>query len=112
MVGGRGAQDNTEHQQYYPNVSTDVVFENDRMLVQKVVLDPGEWEGIHSHSGNQLFIMLSDGQSTVRYGDQETTSVSRAGSVGWQRAVALSERHESGNTGGTPLEFLWVNLKQ
>ena len=110
MVGG--AQDNTEHQQHYPNVSTDVVFENDRMLVQKVVLDPGEWEGIHSHSGNQLFIMQTDGQSTVRYGDQETTSVSRAGSVGWQRAVALSERHESGNTGDTPLEFLWVNLKQ
>ena len=110
VVGG--TQDNTEHQQHYPNVSTDVVFENDRMLVQKVVLDPGEWEGIHSHSGNQLFIMLTDGQSTVRYGDQETTSVSGAGSVGWQRAVALSERHESGNTGDTPLEFLWVNLKQ
>ena len=57
-------------------------------------------------------ILLTDGQSTVRYGDQETMSVSRAGSVGWQRAVALSERHESGNTGDTPLEFLWVNLKQ
>ncbi len=56
--------------------------------------------------------MLTDGQSTIRYGDEETTSASRAGSVGWQRAVDLSEEHKSGNTGDSPIEFLWVNLKQ
>jgi oxalate decarboxylase/phosphoglucose isomerase-like protein (cupin superfamily) len=82
------------------------------MLVQKVVLQPGKWEGIHPHPGNQLYIMLTDGQSTIRYGDEETTSASRAGSVGWQRAVDLSEEHKSGNTGDSPIEFLWVNLKQ
>ncbi len=69
------------------------------MFVQKVVLQPGEWEGIHSHSGNRLGINLTDGQSTVSYGDEETTLIGRAGSAGWQRAVNLSERHESGNTG-------------
>ena len=56
--------------------------------------------------------MLTDGQWTARHGDKETTSVSSAGLVDWQRAVGLSEEHESGNTGNTPLEFLWVNLKQ
>ena len=57
------AQGDTEHQQHYPNIPTEVIFENDRVLVQKVVLQPGEWEGIHSHSGNQLGINLTDGQS-------------------------------------------------
>ena len=69
-------------------------------------------EGVHTHSWNQPYIMLTDGQSTIRYGDQEATSVSAAGSVGWQRAVDFSEERESSNTGDTPIEFLWVNLKQ
>ncbi len=55
-VCGR-AEDNTEHQQHYLNIPTEVIFENDRTLVEKVVLEPGEWEGIHSHSGNQLCII-------------------------------------------------------
>ena len=105
------AQGNTEHQQRYPNISGEVVFENDRVLVQKFVLQPGEWEGIHSHSGNQLGINLTDGESTIRYGDTEAISIGRVGSAGWQRAVTLSERHESGNTGDTPIEWLWVNVK-
>ena len=109
--GSVSAQGGTEHQQHYPNISGEVIFENDRVLVQKFVLQSGEWEGIHPHSGHQLGINLTDGQSTVRYGDQETTSIGRAGSAGWQRAVDLSERHESGNTGDTPVEWLWVNLK-
>ena len=106
------AQGDTDHQQHYPNIPTEAIFENDRVLVQRYVMQPGEWEGIHTHSGNQLYIMLTDGQWTARHGDQEKTSVSSAGLVDWQRAVDLSEEHESGNTGDTPLEFLWVNLKQ
>lgn len=106
------AQEDAEHQQYYPNIPTEVVFENDRVLVQRAVIPPGEWEGIHSHTGDQLFIMLNDGETSIRYGDEETTFSVDFGDVGWQRAVDLSERHESGNTGDTPLDFLWVNFKQ
>ena len=73
------AQGDTEHQQHYPNIPTEFTFENDRALVQKVVLQPGEWEGIHSHSGNQLYIMLTVGETTVRYGEDETISLSFAG---------------------------------
>ena len=106
------AQTRPEHQQYYPEIPTEVIFENDRVLVQKYVVQPGEWEGIHTHSGDQLYVHLTDARWTVRYGDEENTSFSRAGSVGWQRAVDLSERHESGNTGDATIEFLWINLKQ
>jgi hypothetical protein len=33
------------------------------------------------------------------------------GSVGWMDAVDLSEQHESGNTGNTTIELIWVTLK-
>ena len=51
------------------------------------------------------------GVTVQRPADQETTAVSPVGSVGWQRAVDLDERHESGSTGDAPLEWLWVNIK-
>ena len=110
--GSVSAQEQNPHAQHYPNISGEEVFENDRVLVQRFVMLPGEWEGIHSHSGNQLYIMLSEGESTVRYGENERISQSYVGLVAWQPAVDLSERHESGNTGDTPLEWLWVNFKQ
>ena len=109
--GFASAQGEIEHQQHYPNISGEVVFENDRVLVQKFVLQPGQWEGIHSHSGNQLGIDLTVGESTVRYGRDERISRSFVGQVDWQPAVDISEAHESGNTGDTPLEWLWVNFK-
>ena len=38
-VVGR-AQGSMEHQQHYPHISTEVLFENDRVLVQKYVVQP------------------------------------------------------------------------
>lgn len=110
LAFGRAEAEN--HKQHYPNVPLEVVFENDRVLVQKGVLQPGQWEGIHSHSGNQLGVNLTAGQVTVRQGGDESVYIGQMGSVEWQPAVDLSEKHESGNTGNKPYEFLWVNLKQ
>ena len=61
------AQGDTEHQQHYPNIPTEFTFENDRALVQNVVLQPGEWEGIHSHSGNQPYIILTAGETPLEW---------------------------------------------
>ncbi len=105
------AQGDGDYRQQYPNISGEDVFENDRVVVQKFVLQPDEWEGIHSHAGNQLGIELSEGETTVRYGDDETIAIGQVGAVGWQRAVTLAERHESGNTGDAPFAWYWVNLK-
>ncbi len=36
----------------YPNLANpggEVLFENERLVVQQFVVGPGEWEGIHSH---------------------------------------------------------------
>ena len=100
------------HYQHYPNIPGEILFENDKLVVQKFVIEPGQWEGVHAHPGNQLFVHIRGGEWTVRYGDRTKTSVAEDGSVGWHDVVSLSEDHESGNTGDTPIELLWINLKE
>jgi mannose-6-phosphate isomerase-like protein (cupin superfamily) len=102
---------NSAKGQHYPNIAGEVLFENERVIVQKFVVAPGQWEGVHLHPGNQLYVHLRGGEWTVRFGEEKTTSYSPDGSVGWMDAVALSQDHESGNTGSTPIELLWVTLK-
>ncbi len=89
-----------------------MLFENDKLVVQKFIIEPGQWEGIHPHPGNQLYIHIRGGEWTVRRGDEKTTSYSETGSVGWMEAIALSEDHESGNTGDSAIELLWITLKE
>ncbi len=98
--------------QHYPNIPGEVLFENDKLVVQKFIIEPGQWEGVHPHPGNQLYIHIRGGEWTVRRGDEKTTSYSETGSVGWMDAIALSEDHESGNTGDSTIELLWVTLKE
>ena len=98
--------------QHYPKIPGEVVFENDRVVVQRYVVQPGQWEGVHTHSGNQLYVHIKGGEWTMRYGDKKETSVAKDGSVGWMEKVTASQDHESGNTGDAPIEFLWITLKQ
>ncbi len=95
----------------YPNIPGQVLLENDRVVVQKFVIQPGQWEGIHSHPGNQLYVHIKGGKWAVRYGDKETVSEDPDGSVGWFAKVELSEKHQSGNIGDKPIELLWITLK-
>jgi hypothetical protein len=96
---------------HYPNIPGETLLDNDRMVVQKFVVKPGQWEGLHSHPGNQLYVHLKGGKWAVRYGDKETVSDSPDGSIGWYNAVKLSEKHQSGNVGTEPIELLWITLK-
>ena len=86
----------------YPNLADpdgEVVFENEHVVLQRLVVGPGEWEGIHSHPGNQLYVHIKGGLWSGREGG-EVTYVGPAdadGSVGWMDAIPLSEEHESGN---------------
>jgi quercetin dioxygenase-like cupin family protein len=95
----------------YPNIPGEVLLENDRLVVQKFVIQPGQWEGIHSHPGNQLYVHIKGGKWAVRYGDKETVSEDPDGSIGWFPKVDLSEKHQSGNIGDKPIELLWITLK-
>jgi oxalate decarboxylase/phosphoglucose isomerase-like protein (cupin superfamily) len=112
LLGATPLATQKEFHQHYPNIPGEVVFENDKVVVQRYVVKPGEWEGVHTHSGNQLYVHIKGGEWTMRYGDNKETSVAKDGSVGWMPKVTLAQDHESGNTGDTPIEFLWITLKQ
>jgi len=100
----------------YPNLDKpggEVLLENEHVVVQRFVVGPGEWEGLHAHPGNQVYVHVIGGEWSGRAGGQPTYtgSPSETGSVGWMEAIPLSEEHESGNTGDTPIDLIWVTLK-
>ena len=98
---------------FYPDIPGELLLENDRVVVQKFVVEPGQWEGVHPHPGNQLWVTIKGGVWSGRRGGRERigTQPSPAGSVGWMDAIDLSEQHNSGNTGDTPIELVWITLK-
>ncbi len=108
---GWAEQSNPCHQ-YYPNIPGELLLENDKLVVQRFTIQPGQWEGIHRHPPNQLYIHIKGGEWTVKYGDGATTSYSPTGEIGWDdSATELSELHESGNTGDESIDLVWVTLK-
>jgi hypothetical protein len=102
----------------YPNLSNplgEVLLRNERVVIQRFVVGPGEWEGIHSHPGNQLCIHIRGGEWSGRERGRGTYSgsVCDDGEVEWLgEPVPLRVGHESGNTGETPIEIVWVTLKE
>jgi len=98
--------------QEYPNIPGTVLLENDKVIVQKFTFPPGQWEGVHAHPPNQLYIHLKGGTWKVRFGDTQNTGDSANGSVGWYGPVHLEQDHESVNVGEEPIELIWVTLKE
>ncbi len=99
--------------QVYPNIKLELLLENDRMIVQRVRVEPGQWTGIHSHPGNQVYIDIKGGTWSERRGGVQSapSAFMQAGSVGWVDALDLSEGHEVGNTGDTTIEYVLVTIK-
>ena len=100
----------------YPNLDNpggEVLLENEHVVVQRFIVGPGEWEGLHAHPGNQVYVHVKGGEWSGRAGGEPTYtgSASADGSVGWMEPIPLSEEHESGNTGDTPIDLIWVTLK-
>ena len=98
--------------QTYPNIPAKLLLENEKVVVQRFTFPPGQWEGVHAHPANQLYIHLTDAHWKVRYGDRIVTDKSEAGSVGWFGPVRIEDDHESINIGENPIELIWVTLKE
>ena len=99
---------------FYPNIPGELLLENDYVVVQRYIIEPGKWEGIHSHPGNQIAVRIKGGLWGGRRGGREVsrmTEPTKDGSVGWMDAIDISEQHESGNVGDTPIDLVWVTLK-
>jgi quercetin dioxygenase-like cupin family protein len=99
--------------QTYPNIPLELLLENERMIVQRVQIEPGQWTGIHSHPGNQVYIHIKGGIWSERRGGVQSSPspFSKAGSVGWTDAVDLNVGHEIGNTGDTTIDLVLVSIK-
>jgi hypothetical protein len=101
----------------YPNLDDpdgEVVLTNEHVVLQRLVVPAGTWEGIHSHPGNQLYVHIKGGEWTGRMGGkiEYSGSVDEDGAVGWMDAIPLSAGHDSGNTGDEPIDLIWVTLKK
>jgi hypothetical protein len=99
----------------YPNIPGEDILENDSVIVQRFTVNPGQWEGVHAHHPNMLWIHVKGGQWAARTKTEPEhpyPHVSADGSVGWMEPVDLSVGHESGNIGKNPIDLIWVTLKR
>jgi hypothetical protein len=99
----------------YPQIPGEDLLENDLIIVQRFVVAPGQWEGVHAHHPDMLYIHVKGGQWGARsYSEPEHPYDHRAadGEVGWMPTIDISEGHESGNIGKDPIDLIWVTLKK
>lgn len=105
--------DNPPEAQHYPNNPLEPLFENHRMIVQRVKVEPGQFEGVHCHPGNQIFIHIKGGEwSAINAGTPTGPIITREpGDFGWMGEIDMSEGHEYGNVGDTTIDLVWITLK-
>jgi quercetin dioxygenase-like cupin family protein len=98
----------------YPNIPGEDLLENDRVIVQRFTVNPGQWEGVHAHHPNMLYIHIKGGQWAARSNKEPQHAYPKPdadGAVGWMPTIDISEGHESGNVGTEPIDLIWVTLK-
>lgn len=75
-------------QQTYPNQpAMETLLDNDRVVVQRVTFPAGEWQGVHSHAGNQLAVAITEVAQMVKEGGKESTRILKPGEILWVEKV-------------------------
>jgi quercetin dioxygenase-like cupin family protein len=97
----------------YPNLPGEDVLENDRVIVQRFRMKPGQWEGIHAHNPNTFYVFIKGGQwlSKSKEHPEGVPGSAADGLVAWMDPIDIADQHQSGNTGTTTAEVVWVALK-
>jgi quercetin dioxygenase-like cupin family protein len=91
----------------YANLTGTIVLENQRVVVEKFVIEPRQSTGIYAHSGNQLLVFVKGGVLTSKATGRATMWPD--GRVVWQDREGGDAG--SANTGSTPIDLLWITLK-
>lgn len=94
------------------DVGTRLLFENDRVRVWDLQLQPGESTGLHRHTTDFLYIVLGDGQLQTAYADgsHDPPRTMQDGDVRF-RNVEGESIHEAVNVGTEPWRNIVVELK-
>lgn len=91
-----------------------VVISNDKIVLQRLVVPAGMWEGRHSHPGNQVYVHIKGGYWSGKMAGEMVYSHSPTlnGGVGWMDHIPFEEGHDSGNTGKFPIDLIYTSMKQ
>lgn len=96
----------------HKELGTSVWFENDRVRVWEVLLEPGERGAFHSHTTNYFWTVVEGSRGLQRFSDG--TFVVRDYLVGETKYLEHSEEnyliHDLENVGDTRLRFVTVEL--
>jgi len=88
--------------------SSKVLFENDRVRVVELRLEPGKTEPMHSHPAHLVYV-LSPARMKMTSSDGKTKEVEvKAGQVIWGEALS----HAGENVGTTALHEVIIELKE
>jgi hypothetical protein len=95
------------------------------LIVQRFVVSPGQWEGVHPYPPDQLYVHVKGGRWLVKSGAPPPARsqnpnrppgslppISPDGSIGWYHPIDISEGHQSGNVGDAPIDLIWITLKK
>ena len=93
----------------YPNLENpggEILLENEHIVLQRLVVGPGEWEGIHSHPGNQIYVHIKGGECSGRAGGESTYdgSIDEDGAVGWMEARKPDRSASAPGSSAPPLK--------
>lgn len=91
-----------------------VLLSNEKVVLQRLVVPSGMWEGIHSHPGNQVYVHVKGGFWSGKMAGEMVYShePTLAGGVGWMDHIPFEEGHDSGNTGNFPIDLIYTSLKK
>ncbi len=94
------------------SVGSRLLFENDRVRVWDLRLEPGESTGMHRHSTDYFYVVIGDGslQPVKQDGSCEPPRFMRDGEVHF-RPVDGEDVHAAVNTGKEPWRNIVVELK-
>jgi predicted metal-dependent enzyme (double-stranded beta helix superfamily) len=98
----------------YPLIPGEDLLENERVIVQRFHVEPGQWEGVHAHHPDMLFIHVRGGHwgaRSIAEGEHAYDAPTADGEIGWMPTIPLAEGHESGNIGTTDIDLIWVTIK-
>ena len=92
----------------YANLKGETLLDNERVFVQKFIVQPGESTGIHRYANDELLVFIKGG--VLRTNATGRAVLWKDGRVVFHSASSRSDEGST-NAGSTPVEMIAVTLK-